>query len=115
MTKDSVDKALGVKPYLLKSKEDSESVYLYKYRVTDRATVPLFLGATNGKSIRGKYVNLLVTCDQDNKVTKLESCGSDCDETVVETNKIDFNKVLTFFSVTVPLALVAVGVILGVK
>jgi hypothetical protein len=115
MTKDEVNQALGITPYNISSISDSESVYLYKYRLTDRTTVPLFLGPTNGKNISGKYVNLLVTYDVNGCVTKFESCGNDCDETVVETNKVDVNKVITFLSVTLPIVLVFVGIKFGLK
>jgi hypothetical protein len=115
MSKDSVNQILGTGPYLLKAMNDTGSTYLYKYRVTDRSTVPFFMGATNGHNILGKYVNLLITYDQDGKVTNLESCGNECDETVVETKGINIDKIVTFFSVTVPLALVLLGVTFGVK
>jgi hypothetical protein len=115
MTKDEVTKTLGTTPYMLKAVADSQSTYLYKYRVTDRTTVPFFMNGTNGKSVLGKYVNLLVTFNHVGLVVKLESCGSGCDETIVQTNKIDFNKIVTFITVTVPLALVFLGVVFSWK
>jgi hypothetical protein len=115
MTSDEVAQALGIRPYNISSMSDTETVYLYKYRLTDRTTVPLFMGATNGKSVLGKYVNLLVTYNKAGLVTKLESCGKECDETIVETNQVDINKVITFLSVTLPIVLVFVGIKLGMK
>jgi len=60
-TGEEVAEILGTVPYNFILLTDSEYTVLYKYRVTDRTTVPFFMKPNNGKSIRGKYVNLLVT------------------------------------------------------
>lgn len=108
MTKEEVSQTLNSKPYNLKLLTDTQTVLLYKYRVNDRATVPFLLKENNGKSVRGKYANLVVTYGKNGQSTRIESCNK-CDETAVEQTKIDFNKVITFLTVTLPVVLVFLG------
>ena len=109
MTKDEVSKALDVQPYYLYSMTDSATILLYKYRVTDRATLPLFMGPNNGKTLLGKFVNLLVTYNSKGISTKIET-NTTSDVTTVATNKIDINAVITFLTVTLPIVLLFVGI-----
>jgi hypothetical protein len=110
MTKEEISKVLDTKPYNFKLLTDTASVLLYKYRVTDRAVVPFLLKENNGKSVRGKYVNLMVTYDAaSGKSTRIESC-SDCDETEIQEKKFDIDKVITFLTVTLPVVLVFLGI-----
>jgi hypothetical protein len=109
MTKEEVSQTLNSKPYNLKLLTDTESVLLYKYRVTDRATVPFLLKENNGKSVHGKYANLVVTYGKNGQSTRIESCNN-CDETAIEQKKIDINKVITFLTVTLPVVLVFLGI-----
>ncbi|MDP1803079.1 MAG: hypothetical protein Q8L81_17085 [Bacteroidota bacterium] len=110
MTKEEISQALDTKPYNFKLLTDTVSVLLYKYRVTDRAVIPFLLKENNGKSVRGKYVNLMVTYDATSgKSTRIESC-SDCDETEIQEKKFDIDKVITFLTVTLPVVLVFLGI-----
>lgn len=108
MTEDEIAAVLGISPYYIKSETDSEKVLLYKYRVNDRAALPLFMGPTNGKSVLGKYVNLLVTYNSKGVSTKFETCTT-CDETTVSTHKVDMAAVITFLTVTLPWIVIFLG------
>ena len=109
MSKEEVSQVLGIPPYNLVSLTDTgEVTLLYKYRVANRATVPLFLKGSNGKVVRGKYVNLLVTYDRDGKLKSMESCV-DCDETVIEEKRVNPDKIVTLITVTLPAVMVYLG------
>lgn len=108
MTFEEASKTLGLLPYDLKSLSDSESVYIYKYRTTDRKTFPLFMNKTNGVKAKGKWVDLFVTYDKDGKLKNVNSC-SDCEETKVSEKKIDFNSILLLITVSLPAVLVYFG------
>lgn len=111
MTEDEVKATLCVAPYDLKSLKDSGTkILIYKYRVTDRRTVPLFKKATNGISTPGKYVDLFVTYTPEGKVSKIESC-SGCESTEEKTKKIDWQTLITLLTVTLP----ALAVYFGLK
>lgn len=110
MTKEEVSQSLNSKPYNFKLLTDTQCVLLYKYRVTDRAVLPFLIKENNGKSVKGKYVNLMITYDNvSGKSTRIESCN-DCDPTLVEEKKFDINKVITFLTVTLPVVLVFLGI-----
>ena len=109
MTKDDVTTALGIPPYDLRSMNDKgETVLIYKYRVTDRKTIPLLMKPANGMKATGKWVDLFVTFSWDGKLTKLESC-SGCEETKTKETKININSLITLITVTVPAILVYLG------
>ena len=109
MTSDEVATTLGIPPYDIQSmNEKGETVLIYKYRVTDRKTVPLFMKAANGVKATGKWVDLFVTFSWDGKLTKIESC-SDCEETKTTEQKVNINAVITFITVTVPAVLLYLG------
>lgn len=109
MTKDEVTAALGIPPYDIRSMNDKgETMLIYKYRVTDRKTIPLLMKPANGVRATGKWVDLFVTFSWDGKLTKLESC-SGCEETKPTEKRIDINTVVTFITVTVPAVLVYLG------
>jgi len=112
MSKEEVSNTLDLKPYYLKSLSDTQSVLLYKYRVTDRAVLPFLLKENNGKSVKGKYVNLMVTFNIYDKAVKIESCNK-CDESSIEEKKFDVNKLATFLTVTLPVVLVFLGITYG--
>ena len=111
MSKEEVSKALGIPPYDIKSLNDTAEVLIYKYRVTDRKTVPLFKKETNGIKATGAYVDLLVTYDKTGIMTALETC-SKCSNTEEKTTKLDIDKVITLITVTVPALLVYLGITL---
>lgn len=109
MTRDEVTAALGIPPYDMRSmNEKGETVLIYKYRVTDRKTIPLFMKPSNGVKTTGKWVDLFVTFSWEGKLTKLESC-SGCEETKLTEKKIDINTIVTFITVTIPAVLVYLG------
>jgi hypothetical protein len=109
MTKDDVAQALDVQPYYLYSMTDSATILLYKYRVIDRTTLPILLKQNNGKSVLGKYINLLVTYNSKGLSTKLET-STTCDVTTVSTNKLNISEIITFITVTLPVVLLFVGI-----
>jgi hypothetical protein len=114
LTKDEVAKVLETPAYNLKSMTDSETVLLYKYRVKDRTTLPFMLKPNNGKRIDSKFVNLVITYNKQGVSKSIMSCG-DCDETIVETKRLDINKLFTLLTVTIPVVLVYFGIKLGLS
>jgi hypothetical protein len=107
MTKHQVEKLLSVEPYQLYSMDkDSNRVFLYKYRVTDRRTLPFCLRDTNGYEFRGKFADLLVTYNKSDTVTSMQSQQSDSE---IQKSRIDINALVTTISVTVPSLLVYLG------
>ncbi|HXB11008.1 MAG TPA: hypothetical protein VNZ45_03400 [Bacteroidia bacterium] len=109
MTQSEVAEALDVQPYYLYLMTDSVTVFLYKYRVTDRTTLPVLLKQNNGKSVLGKYINLLVTYNSKGLAKKYES-SSTCDVTTVATDKLNISEIITFITVTLPVVLLFVGI-----
>ena len=110
MTKDEVSKTLGIPPYDLKSVTDKEIIYIYKYRTTDRNTVPLFMNKTNGVKTKGKWVDLFISYDTEGKVTNIASC-SDCETTKISEKKVNINTVITIIAILLP----SVAVYFGLK
>lgn len=110
MTKDEVSKTLGIPPYDLKSVTDKEIIYIYKYRTTDRNTVPLFMNKTNGVKTKGKWVDLFISYDKEGKVTNIASC-SDCETTKISEKKVNINTVITIVAILLP----SVAVYFGLK
>lgn len=102
MSKEEVSAIMKTPPYDLKIMDQSgESIFIYKYRLRDRKTVPFLLTPTNGVKARGKYVDLFITFGPDNKATKIESC-SECGKTMLTQQRININSLLTFISITLP-------------
>lgn len=108
MTKEEVSKTLGISPYDFKSVTDTSEILIYKYRVTDRRTVPFLMKPTNGVSARGKYVDLFITYSKEGKASFIESCSA-CEKTDVKKFSIDLNKVITFITATTPAVLIYLG------
>jgi hypothetical protein len=107
MSKPEVDSVLGITPYALKSMKDSEIVYIYKYRTTDRKIIAMFTKKTNGMKVTGRFMDLAITYDSDDKVREIKSKPSD--EEVKVSSNIDINMLFTFLTVTAPAALVYFG------
>lgn len=102
-----VNEKLTSKPYDLNTYDSIQTKsYVYKYRVADRATVPFFLKENNGKTVRGKYMDLVAYFTVGDTLIKLESRTTDSS---LEEKKFDVDKLITFFSVTVPALLVLLG------
>jgi hypothetical protein len=114
MSSEEVSAALGIPPYSFVLKNDSETVLLYKFRMTDRAVVPFFMKETNGKEVRGRFANLVVTYNKQLIAEKMASCN-DCDRTILKEKRLDINKVITLLTVTVPLVLVYLGIKVGTQ
>jgi outer membrane protein assembly factor BamE (lipoprotein component of BamABCDE complex) len=108
MSKVQVEEILGVQPYNLKAYTDTSNVFIYVYRLTDRRTLSVDTKPVNGKKALGKYVQLAVTYSMDGKVISMESCIL-CPDNLVTTSKIDFEKVMVFVTVTLPVLLVYFG------
>lgn len=103
-----VNEVLVSKPYDINTYDSLGSKsYVYKYRVTDRKTVPFFVRENNGKEVRGKYMDLIVYLSPNDTVIKFESRASDSG---LEEKKININNIIQFFSVTVPAILILVGI-----
>ena len=113
-TPEEVTQVLGIPPYNFIFANDTETVLLYKYRVRDRITVPFFLRETNGKQVRGRYVNLKVTFNRGGHSVRMESCD-DCDKSIAREKKVDFNKIMNVLTVTLPVVLVFLGIKIGTK
>jgi outer membrane protein assembly factor BamE (lipoprotein component of BamABCDE complex) len=108
MTKEDVSATLGIPPYDIKSYTDSTSELIYKYRTTDRRTLSFLLEETNGHRVKGKWVDLFITYDKNNKATEIKSC-SYCGETKVKEQRINYNAVIQALSVVAPGLLVYFG------
>ena len=108
MTKTEVETELGVKPYDLKSINDSGITYIYIYRVVDRKTASVYTKPTNGKDVLGKYSQLSVTFNYSNKLTHIKSC-QECPDTLEKTKVVNFEKLILFVTVTLPVILIYLG------
>lgn len=108
MTKEEVAMTLGIPAYDLKSHSDTATVYIYKYRTTDRKTIPFVMNKTNGFKAKGKWVDLFVTYNKQGKAILIESC-SECEETKVMKKKYDLTAILMILTVVVPSVAVYLG------
>jgi hypothetical protein len=108
MTKTEVEEKLGVKPYNLKSSNDTSDVFIYVYRLIDRQTLSIHTAPVNGRETEGRYIQLAVAYSKDAKIINIESCTL-CPDDLESVNKIDFSKILAFFTVTMPVILVYIG------
>jgi hypothetical protein len=108
MQKDSVEKVLGIVPYNLLKRNDTSTTYIYVYRLIDRRTISFDTKAINGKETKGKYVQLAIEYSKKNKVLSIASCSL-CPDNLVTTRKIDFEKIILFVTVTLPVLLIYFG------
>ena len=108
MCKEKVEEVLGVQPYDLKALTDTTAVFIYVYRVYDRKTLSFKTKPTNGNKRLGKYVQLMIAYSTDNKAVSIESCSL-CPDNLVVKDKIDFEKLFVFLTVTLPVILIFVG------
>ncbi len=108
MTLDTVNRRLGITPYdfYLFDSTGNRS-YVYKYRTTDRKTVPFFTKETNGKEKIGRYMDLVAYYDTANVAYRFESKPTD---SKLEQKKINIQSVVTLFTVVVPALLVYLGI-----
>jgi len=108
MTREKVEQILGVQPYDLKTFTDTTTVLIYVYRVNDRKTLSFNTKPTNGNKRLGKYVQLMVAYTKDDRAISIESCSL-CPDNLVIKDKIDFEKIFVFLTVTLPVILLYVG------
>ncbi len=108
MTLKTVNETLKLRPYDLRSLDSAgNKVLIYKYRLTDRRTVPLFLKDTNGKNISSKFMDLHCTFDSKNILVKLESKSTNSE---LKEQRLNINSLITFLTVTAPAFLVYLGI-----
>ena len=108
MTKEKVEEILGVPPYDLKSFTDTTTVFIYVYRVNDRKTLSFNTKPTNGNKRFGKYVQLMIAYSKGDKAISIESCSL-CPDNLVVKDKIDFEKIFVFLTVTLPVIFIYIG------
>lgn len=108
MTLDSVNSKLGVKPYDIHVYDSTGyRSYIYKYRTTDRKTIPFRLKETNGKEKIGKYMDLVAYFDSTDVAYRFESRSTDSQ---VTQKKFNVNTIVTIVTVIVPALLVYLGI-----
>ena len=108
LTLNEVNSLLVSKPYDLYIFDSlGNKSYIYKYRVTDRKTVPFLLKENNGKEITGRYMDLVAYFTSFDTLYKLESRPTDSE---IKEKRVNINNVLTFLTVTVPSVLLVLGI-----
>jgi hypothetical protein len=108
MSKDSVSSRLGVEPYDIDIYDSTGyRSFVYKYRTTDRSTIPFRLKETNGKEKIGKYMDLVAYFDSTDIAYRFESRPTD---SKVDQKKFNINAIVTIVTVIVPALLVYLGV-----
>lgn len=108
MSKDSVNSKLGIQPYDIYIFDSiGNHSYIYKYRTTDRRTLPFLLKETNGKKVKGKYVDLVAYYDTANIAYRFESRPTD---SKLDQKKLNVNVLVTIVTVIVPSLLFYLGI-----
>lgn len=108
MSRDEVDKRLGITPYDISFYDSTgQHALVYKYRVTDRKTVPFLLKETNGIKSKGKYMDLITYYDSCDVVYRLESNPTD---SKLKEKRLNVNTLITAITVTAPSVLVYLGI-----
>lgn len=109
MTKAQVEERLRLAPYDMQACTDSTNSFIYVYRTVERKTFSIHTKERNGRKALGKYVQLFVTYSKKNdKAIKIETC-SYCPNDLDHNIKVDFEKMILFITVTLPVILVYVG------
>lgn len=107
MSKDTVNSRLGINPYDINAYDtDGNQSFIYKYRTTDRKTIPFLLKETNGRKTTGKYVDLIAFYDSTNTAYRFESRPTD---TKLDEKRLNVSSLFTVVTVTVPSVLVYLG------
>ncbi len=108
MSLDTVNSRLGVKPYDINAYDSiGNRSYIYKYRTTDRKTLPFILKETNGRKTLGKYVDLVAYYDSTNVAYRFESRPTD---SKLDEKRLNINSLVTIITVVVPTVLVYLGI-----
>ncbi len=109
LTQEEVMLALETPAYNFKLMNTAKPSYFINTGLETRTTLPFILRQNNGKKILSKYVNLVITYDKKGLSKKMEGCG-DCDEAIIETKKLNIDKVVTLLTVTLSIFLVYLGI-----
>lgn len=105
---DTVNQRLGIKPYDIDIYDSTGyKSFIYKYRTTDRKTLPFMLKETNGKKKIGKYMDLVAYYDSTDIAYRFESRPTD---SKVDQKKFNINVWVTIVTVVVPSLLVYLGI-----
>ncbi|MDF3028146.1 MAG: hypothetical protein K0S23_2453 [Fluviicola sp.] len=108
MSLDTVNQRLGIQPYDIDIYDSTGyRSFVYKYRTTDRKTIPFMLKETNGKKKIGKYMDLVAYYDSTDIAYRFESRPTD---SKVDQKKFNINAVVTIVTVIVPALLVYLGI-----
>lgn len=108
MSLDTVNSRLGVQPYDINAYDSTGNrSYIYKYRTTDRKTLPFLLKETNGRTTLGKYVDLVAYYDSTNVAYRFESRPTD---SKLDEKRLNINSLVTVITVVVPTVLVYLGI-----
>ncbi|WP_343635198.1 hypothetical protein [Fluviicola sp.] len=108
MTLDTVNARLGIQPYDMDIYDSTGyRSFVYKYRTTDRKTIPFMLKETNGKKKIGKYMDLVAYYDSTDVAYRFESRPTD---SKVDQKKFNINAIVTLVTVVVPALLVYLGI-----
>lgn len=108
MSIDTVNQRLGITPYDMDIYDSTGyRSFIYKYRTTDRKTVPFMLKETNGKRKIGKYMDLVAYYDSTDIAYRFESRPTD---SKVDQKKFNINILVTIVTVVVPSLLVYLGI-----
>lgn len=102
-----VNEVLDVKPYSIKSMDTTQRrVMLYKFRTEDRKTLSFLLKDTNGREVRGPFMDLFAYFNENDTLYRMEVEEA---STMEQEKKVNFDKLITFFTVTAPAVAVAIG------
>jgi hypothetical protein len=108
MTYSEVNQLLKINPYdVVVIDSTGQKTLIYKYRTTDRKTVPMFLKPANGKEIWGKYRDLYAHFTPTDTLFKMYSVDTDSE---LKEKRLDINGIITFMTVTVPAVLILLGI-----
>lgn len=108
MSMDTVNQRLGIMPYDINAYDSTGNrSYIYKYRTTDRKTLPFLLKETNGRKSLGKYVDLVAYYDSTNVAYRFESRPTD---SKLDEKRLNVNTLVTIITVVVPTVLVYLGI-----
>ncbi len=108
MKRTEVEKILQLQPYDVQTKTDTGNIMIYVYRLDDRRTLSFHTKAINGRATQGKYKPLAVTYSKDSVLLSMESCSL-CRDDLTSMTKLDFEKIIMFLTVTVPVLLIYLG------
>jgi len=108
MSLDTVNKRLGIGPYDMYAYDSlGNRSFVYKYRTTDRKTVPFLLKETNGRKSLGKYMDLVAYFDSTDVAYRFESKTTD---SKLDEKRLNVSTIVTIITVIIPTVLVYLGI-----